>query len=84
MAWTRRGFKGINAEELSSTVQKGEGHYIEETGMELTAVNKLTYPGEVKFNLMSGVSFNSGWTAGSSFKSINVSKWFRDSGSTTT
>ena len=84
MAWKRTGFKGINAEELVSTVKSGEGLVVEDTAIELTESNKLAYPGAVSFDDMTGVSFNSVFTGSAHFATSITSVWFRDDGSTTT
>ena len=85
MAWKRTGFKGINAEELVSTVKSGEGLVVEDTAIELTESNKLTYPGAISFDNMTGVSFNSTFSSTAiHFGTTIISRWFRDAGNTTT
>ena len=79
MGWKRTGFKGINAEDSLDKARN-----IEDTGLELTASNKLAYPGAVSFDDMTGVSFNSVFTGSAHFATSITSVWFRDDGSTTT
>lgn len=79
MGWKRTGFKGINAED-----KRDKSRIIEDTGLELTESNKLTYPGAISFDDMTGVSFNSVFTSSAHFATSITSVWFRDDGSTTT
>jgi hypothetical protein len=85
MAWSRRGLKGMNAIDPISSVKQGPGVSIADTGAIESLVNFRIKPGAYSFDRLSGIYFqDASWDSDSNFNTNNMSKWFRDDGSTTT
>ena len=84
MAWKRTAFRGTNSAEVASVLKQGDGAHVKETAIDLTASNKLAYPGAISFNNMSGTDWDSTFTNSATFKTTITTGWFRDAGSTTT
>ena len=76
MAWSRQSFK--------RAMIKGAQAHISETGLLVNLENKKNQPGAINFKDMSEIEFDGGFEAGTSWDTDNISKWFRDDGSTTT
>ena len=84
MAWSRTGLKGMNADDPTSNVKQGPGTHISETGIIVNIANKKTYPGAINFKDMSDIEFDGAFDIGARWNTDDISKWFRDDGSTTT
>ena len=85
MAWSRRGLKGMNAPDPISPVKDGPGVSFADTGAIESLANFRIKPGAYPFNRLSGIYFHdASWDSDSNFNTNNISKWFRDNGSTTT
>ena len=85
MAWSRTAFKGKNSIEPVSPIKQGaDTSHVFETGLLVNLENKKNQPGAINFKDMSEIEFDGGFEAGTSWDTDNISKWFRDDGSTTT
>lgn len=58
MAWSRRGLKGMNADDPTSSVKQGPGSHISETGVIGSLVNHKNKPGAFNLSDLDDVYFN--------------------------